>query len=98
MCGHCCVSVCGPGVLLVVAVGVALGVFVGGILLTIAALFMKRSATLARLLSRDVPRTDPGRVSHARHRCSISTNSAVSSLWSPYVTAVSYTHLTPADE
>jgi len=34
----------GPGVLLVVSVGVALGVFVGGILLTIAALFMKRSA------------------------------------------------------
>ena len=34
----------GPGVLLVVAVGVALGVFVGGILLTIAALFMKRFA------------------------------------------------------
>ena len=32
------------GVLLVVAVGVALGVFIGGILLTVAALFMKRSA------------------------------------------------------
>ena len=45
----CVVSVCamcGPGVLLVVAVGVALGVFVGGILLTIAALFMKRSAAM----------------------------------------------------
>ena len=36
-----------PGVLLVVAVGVALGVFVGGILLTIAALFMKRFAYLS---------------------------------------------------
>jgi len=34
-----------PGVLFVVAVGVALGVFVGGILLTVAALFMKRSAS-----------------------------------------------------
>jgi len=37
-------SVSGVGVLLVVAVGVALGVFIGGILLTIAALFMKRFA------------------------------------------------------
>jgi len=53
---HCCyetvinttsVHVCGLGVLLVVAVGVALGVFVGGILLTIAALFMKRFACLS---------------------------------------------------
>ena len=74
------VSVCGPGVLLVVAVGVALGVFVGGILLTIAALFMKRSATLTRLVSRDVPCTDPrGCLLSVASRFSISANSAVSS-------------------
>ena len=42
-----CVGGLDLGVLLVVAVGVALGVFVGGILLTIAALFMKRFAYLS---------------------------------------------------